>query len=189
MPLISRFDSIKTENGSEAPRLEYTSSLVLETASSRAWRKSARATCRITRLGRPKCGLRENVSRLSRSDISLYSVSWVGCAVALPSNKHIATSRSYATLKVCFSESPQTLWMQFTSHSTIVDAGSLLATRADQSLSSVHTVFWMATFESALSTAHGQCATGGNTHGASTPPRPGVLRISLYTSPLSLKLA
>ena len=74
MPPISRFDSMKTESGSEAPRPGYTLSLALETTSSRAWTKSAHATCRITRLGRPKCVFRENVSRLNRSDIALYSV-------------------------------------------------------------------------------------------------------------------
>lgn len=72
MPPISRFDSIRTENGSEARRPGYTSFLVLETTSSRPWRKSARATCRITRLGHPKCVSRGSVSRLSRSDIALH---------------------------------------------------------------------------------------------------------------------
>src|ERR1043166_7747449 len=64
----SHSDLIKAENGSEAPRLEYILSLVLDRMSLLASRKSARVTCKTMRPVQPKLFWREKVSGWSRSD-------------------------------------------------------------------------------------------------------------------------
>ena len=67
-----RFDQNGKWIGSTKTR--YILFLALETTSSRAWLKPAHATRRTKRLGRPKYVLKENVSRLSRSDTAVYTV-------------------------------------------------------------------------------------------------------------------
>ncbi len=96
MPPISRFDSIRTESGSEAPRLGYILSLGLETTnlgvakvSSRDLQDNEIGTSEVVR------GKTYPVRAVLTSQ--LYSDIWGRQGVAMPSNMHIEAGRKLAT--------------------------------------------------------------------------------------------